>query len=227
MLILAGLLFTYARSAWIGFTGGVMLLLLLRKPLLLAVLPLFIGLVYLLSPDAVAQRILSIFDRKDPTVSERLFFYRSGVAMMRDHPLLGVGPDLANEHYPAYRIPEAPDRPIPHLHSNLIQIGAERGLLGLLAWLCLFGKYFLDGLRAWRRSHRRRDRYIISGALAAVAAMLLAGLFEYNFGDSEIQMMTFLVMSTLYVILKAKERECVDVCDEGRGNAEGGSNRHS
>jgi hypothetical protein len=35
-----------------------------------------------------------------------------------------------------------------------------------------------------------------AAALAAVAAMLAAGLFEYNFGDSEFLMM-FLVIVTL------------------------------
>jgi hypothetical protein len=40
------------------------------------------------------------------------------------------------------------------------------------------------------------DKVPAAAALAAVAAMLAAGLFEYNFGDSEF-LMLFLVLVTL------------------------------
>jgi len=207
LLIMTALAFTYARSAWIGFIAGMIFLCCLRKPVLLAFLPLLFVLIYFVSPGEVGQRIRSILDRKDPTVSERIYFHQSGVAMIKDHPLLGVGPDLANEHYADYRVADAPDRFIPHLHSNIIQIGAERGLLGLAAWLYFFGQFFRDGRVAWRRKKGAKEKYLISGALAAVIGMLTAGFFEYNFGDSEIQMWTFFMMSTLYVILKENERE--------------------
>jgi len=206
LVILTALVFTYARSAWIGFAGGVVILFYLRKPMLLLFIPILLLTVYVLSPSEVEDRMRSILDKKDPTVSERLYFYRSGIAMIKDHPLLGVGPDLANEYYPSYRKPEAPDRPIPHLHCNVIQIGAERGILGLLAWLFFFLKFFRDGWKTWRLNLKPEERYITGGSMAAVSAMMLAGLFEYNFGDSEIQMMTFFAIATLYVTMKTRER---------------------
>jgi O-antigen ligase len=53
--------------------------------------------------------------------------------MVRDHPLLGVGPDQVKEAYTDY--PWATRR--PHLHNNVVQIAAERGLPALAAWLWL------------------------------------------------------------------------------------------
>jgi hypothetical protein len=41
-----------------------------------------------------------------------------------------------------------------------------------------------------------RDRMLAAMALASTAGMLAAGLFEYNFGDSEF-LMLFLVLITL------------------------------
>jgi hypothetical protein len=57
------------------------------------------------------------------------------------------------------------------------------------------------GLRPGRRSLWRLfrgggDRVLAATALAAIVAMLGAGLFEYNFGDSEF-LMLFLVLVTL------------------------------
>ena len=46
-----------------------------------------------------------------------------------------------------------------------------------------------------REFRGRRDRMLAAAALAAMAAMLAAGLFEYNFGDSEFLMLFLLVIT--------------------------------
>ena len=61
----------------------------------------------------------------------------SGTQMVANHPWLGVGPNMVADVYPIYRMPEAPLRKNPHLHNNIAQIAAERGLPCLLAWLSL------------------------------------------------------------------------------------------
>ena len=48
----------------------------------------------------------------------------------------------------------------------------------------------------WRRFNLSADRFLPAAALAAIVAMLTAGLFEYNFGDSEF-LMLFLIIVTL------------------------------
>ena len=48
----------------------------------------------------------------------------------------------------------------------------------------------------WRLFRSGGDRVLTAAALAAIVAMLAAGLFEYNFGDSEF-LMLFLVLVTL------------------------------
>jgi hypothetical protein len=48
----------------------------------------------------------------------------------------------------------------------------------------------------WRLFKTGENRVLVTTALAAVASMLAAGLFEYNFGDSEF-LMLFLVLATL------------------------------
>jgi hypothetical protein len=47
-----------------------------------------------------------------------------------------------------------------------------------------------------RRLKLAREAYLPAAALAATVGMLAAGLFEYNFGDSEF-LMLFLVLITL------------------------------
>src|SRR5665811_436588 len=47
-----------------------------------------------LAPASVSQRFVSMFDRKDPTVNDRLTMLHIGERMIRAHPLTGVGPNM-------------------------------------------------------------------------------------------------------------------------------------
>ena len=136
----------------------------------------------------------SIFDLNDPTNRDRVAMLKSGAAMVEDHPLTGVGPDQVKAVYHQYRDPNAVNRSTSHLHNVPMQIAAERGLPALLVWFWFIATVARD-LSAASAPHRP-TRALAAGALAAVAAMLGAGLFEYNFGDSEF-LMLFLVLITL------------------------------
>ncbi len=115
--------------------------------------------------------------------------------MVRDHPLTGVGPDMVERVYPQYRVPDAVKTNNPHLHNVPMQIAAERGLPALAAWLWFLASVLRRD--CWQLvCDARRQASLAAAALAAVAAMLAAGLFEYNFGDSEF-LMLFLVLITL------------------------------
>jgi putative inorganic carbon (hco3(-)) transporter len=94
--------------------------------------------------------------------------------------------------YPHYRDKTAVNQLNPHLHNVPLQIAAERGLPALAVWVWFIVTLVRDFLR--RRSSEFRS--LSNAGLAAIAAMLAAGLFEYNFGDSEF-LMLFLVLVTL------------------------------
>ena len=91
------------------------------------------------------------------------------------------------------------------LHSNLIQIAAERGLLGLACWLWLWGAY---GSHTWRIYVRvgpedRSAKALVVGSLASVIGFQIEGLFEYNFGDSEVITLTYFLMALPFVVQQA------------------------
>ena len=184
---------TFTRGAWIGACAGVGLLLAVKNVRLLAVLPILVIVVVAAAPASIADRIDSIFDRRDPTSRDRLAMARAGVKIIADHPLAGVGPDMVQRVYPEYRGPDAVNDNNPHLHNVPLQIAAERGLPALAAWLW-FVAAVLRELAA--RFRQPESRAAAAAGLGAMASMLTAGLFEYNFGDSEF-LMLLLVLLTL------------------------------
>jgi len=95
--------------------------------------------------------------------------------------------------YPLYRRDDAPRWQVPHLHSNPVHLAAERGVPALATYLWLLGAFFAA---AWRRLSTRTGvaRRAAAAALVAVAGISVAGLFEYNFWDAEIQYFTVAIM---------------------------------
>jgi O-antigen ligase len=180
------LVLTLTRSAWIGVIVSVSVVLSIHKPKLLVLVPLLFGLIIFVSPQTVRQRALSIFDLQSASNTERIEYIKAGVKIIKNFPLFGTGPDTVDMEFqlPKYGLSDSAKQNV-HLHNNIIQIAAERGLPALLAWLAFLVFACLDLIKIIKN----RDPAALplaSGALAALLALFAAGLFEYNFGDSEI-----------------------------------------
>ncbi len=191
--LLVALTLTFTRSAWVGACAGIALLLALKDFRLFAILPILAALFFALAPTSITGRLYSMFDLQDPSNRDRIAMMRSGVRMIQAHPLTGVGPDMVGVIYEDYRDQEAVEQTNPHLHNVPMQIAAERGLPALAIWIW-FVVAVVRELLALSRGATHPS--LFAAALAAIAAMLAAGLFEYNFGDSEFFMM-LLVLITL------------------------------
>jgi putative inorganic carbon (HCO3(-)) transporter len=98
-----------------------------------------------------------------------------------------------------------------HMHNNFLQIAAESGIPGLIIWIWLMVRLAWD---AWRchqyaksrsfsgNEASRKEAFIASSAaLASWTALVVAGMFEYNFGDSEILMLFLFIMSAPYAFM--------------------------
>jgi len=193
--LLVALALTLTRSAWVGTCVGLSLLLVLKDFRLLAALPVLAALFFGLAPPQVTDRLYSTFDLQDPTNRDRLAMARTGVRMIQDYPLTGVGPNMVQEVYADYRDANAVQSTNPHLHNVPMQIAAERGLPALALWLWFVISVVVS---SFRRLQTTKYKSLAAGGLAALASMLAAGLFEYNFGDSEFLMMLLVVITLPY-----------------------------
>jgi O-antigen ligase len=83
------------------------------------------------------------------------------------------------------------------VHNTPLQILVERGLLGLAAWLAIWSAFYRRAIGTLRglAASRSRERALVAGSIAAATGFLVAGLSEYNFGDSEVVMVAWAVMA--------------------------------
>ena len=191
--LVVALALTLSRNAWVGACVAVGLLLVLKDFRLSALLPVAIAVMFAMAPDGITSRMMSMFDVQDPSNQDRLAMAEVGVRMIASDPLTGVGPNMVPLVYEEYRPDYAVNASNPHLHNVPLQIAAERGLPALAVWLWFVVALSLGLFRLFRQGH---GRVLPATAFAAVVAMLAAGMFEYNFGDSEF-LMLFLVLVTL------------------------------
>jgi O-antigen ligase len=200
---------TFTRGAAVGACAAVALLFALKDFRLFAILPVVAAIFIAVAPGQIAKRYASMFNMNDPTIVDRVTMFHIGERMARTHPLTGVGPNMVQRLYVEYKGTDTlagPDGIVhinPHLHNNLLQIAAERGLPALAIWL-----WFIVALVGdlWKRFAAGRHRTLAASALATVVALLVAGLFEYNFGDSEV-LMLFLIIVTLPAAAEVSSRK--------------------
>jgi putative inorganic carbon (HCO3(-)) transporter len=202
VLLTAALVMTHTRGAWMGLVAGVALILGFHQKRFLLALPVVAVVIFLASPAAVRARISSIVDPQDVTARERLYMWGSGLQILRDHPWTGVGMEGIRRVYPAYKHPNALRDQRGHLHSNLIQVAAERGIIGLLCWLWIWVAFYRHAWRICRGlgPDNRQAMALVVGSLASVTGFHVAGLFEYTFGDSEVIMLVYFLMALPYVV---------------------------
>ncbi|MCJ7610783.1 MAG: O-antigen ligase family protein [Candidatus Aminicenantes bacterium] len=206
-LSLPALALTLTRSAWIGFLAAACFLILIYKPKALLVIPVFIGLFFLVAPKPMKHRALSIFSSYGYSNQERIAYFKAGLKIIKNYPWHGTGPDTADKifQYPEYGLSEQAKKNV-HLHNNLIQIAAERGLPALAAWLAFLGVALISLAKIFK-SHGGPLRALAAAALAVLVALFVGGFFEYNFGDSEITSLFYILITLPYARQVMSRRE--------------------
>jgi O-antigen ligase len=208
-VINVALLGSYTRNAWVALAVALTVLVVLRAPrLLLAYVPAAV-LFIVLAPVPLLHRVTSIVNLRDVSNYDRLCMLEAGLTMIRERPFFGLGPDVVKHRYAIYRPPTAPRYNVPHLHNSLLQLAAERGLPALGSYL---GLTIAALALAWRRFRReggrrgpRADLYV--GALLAIFAFNVAGLFENNWGDAEVQRTALFALAIPFCLVAAEPDE--------------------
>lgn len=207
LLGVAALVVTFTRSAWIGlFVAGAVLLGAVAPVGLVALAALAVA-AYLFAPGTFRDRIHSAFDPSHPWNRERVHMWDAGLRMFRDHPLTGVGLQDMHELYDRYRSPDSVER-AGHLHNAFVQIAASMGAVGLAAFAWLYTALVwtaASGLKPLL-TQRGLAAGLKLGVLAALAGFLVAGCFEWNFGDEELLYPLYLLVGLAWGARHWEER---------------------
>jgi O-antigen ligase len=202
----AAIVLGFTRSIWLAcIVAGLYLVACWRRRLLWAV-PVLVAVSVWLAPGAVRSRVDSMFrpQKEIDSNQHRIVCWRTGWEMVKAHPWFGVGPEQVGVQFDRY-LPSGISRPLPegwygHLHSIYVHYAAERGIPTMLMLVWLLVKILYDFLRAVRRlpPGPSEDKFLLHGSISVVLAIMSAGFFELNLGDSEVLTMFLVVVALGY-----------------------------
>jgi O-antigen ligase len=197
----SALLLTVTRASWLGCLVSTLIVLLLgvgrRAMILIGVLAIPLIIVGLLVLQQ--KRNVAFIDQTDQSTTWRETVWREGVKLLVSKPrhlFLGVGMDSIKWHWREWGMFDNGRIPWGHMHSDLLQIALERGVPALILWLLFLYIYARTLWRSLRTDGRLEwtERGILLGALGGLAGFFTSGLVHYNWGDSEVVMVLYMIM---------------------------------
>lgn len=194
LLLAVSLLLTYSRGAWATLAVVVPLLGIVLHPArwrtvvprLAALVALIILVAAVLTQGApvkdtdqgIAARAASAVSAGDYSIQGRLRFWKAGLAIFVDHPLVGTGPGTFGIVHPAYQ------RDVRYYardpHSLYVQVLAEMGLLGAGGLAFLLIVVAVTWWRTLRSLEGREEYWLIAGVGMSLAAFFIHSGVEMN-----------------------------------------------
>src|SRR5437868_7126795 len=205
--ISGALLLSVTRASWLSFLLSGLLIASLgfsRRALIVVAacaIPVVLAGLFVLHQ----KRNVGFFDQKDDSIVWRQKIWREGFHLLTSNPrhlAVGVGMDSIKSHWREWDLFEGGKLPMGHMHSDYLQLALERGVPTLIAWFILLGMY---GWTLWKTQRRVAkeswiERGIVLGALGGLLGFMTSGIVHYNWGDSEVVMIFYLIMGFSLVV---------------------------
>jgi O-antigen ligase len=194
VLLLVALVFTYSRGAWLALGAVAVVAVMVLRPLRpgkvvermtalvvltgLLVFAMSRGTVPRESSQGIVMRAVSVANPSDYSIQGRLSFWRAGLEIFLDHPLLGTGPGTFASVLPAYQ------RDVRYYsrdaHNLYIQTLAEMGAVGLVAMLMLLVSIGNTWRRTLRAAQGREEYPLIAGVGLGLLAFFLHSALDMD-----------------------------------------------
>lgn len=204
LVLSLALVWSYARSAWLGMLGGIWAIGFLRgrKTLILGLVGVLVvgGFLLLFQPSICLQVQSAAKILQDPMAeSQRVQMWSTSLKIIRDHPLLGAGLGQMRRSLVAYGC----DLGYGHPHNDLLNVAANAGLLGLGAFLWIWVAFMR--MVARYQPGQQGEPFPLAlrtAGFGLIIAFLVAGLFQCYYTDAEDGMLLWFLMGLVTAICR-------------------------
>lgn len=161
-------------------------------------------------------------------LGERLLCWKASIAIVKDYPVLGIGPGKRNfrnvyqQYAEKIRNTEKqlkddavkqsrktkvkknsgiknPER-LSHPHNVFLHVLVGSGILGLLAFLWLFTAVFYAAIRSWRLSRSEYEKALLMGITASLVSIFLHG-FTDSFWKKPDALFLWFIIGILFTVI--------------------------
>ena len=226
---------TMSRTSWVAiFIAMIFIGFTTQKKLLMAVFIGVCGLLIFILPSKFITHATTItqvnkFFTSKKILGERLLCWKSSIAIIKEHPVLGIGPGKKNfrDVYQQYRKkikatekqsknekdPEQRQEiktqkknstrkvaSLSHAHNIFLHVWVETGIVGLLSFLWLFATIFYAAIKSWRFSSGGYEKMLLLGITASLIAIFSHGLTD-SFWKKPDALFLWYIISILFVVI--------------------------
>lgn len=205
----ASMLGTFAGSLFILFHINKKIFIRLTLPALFIVI-----IIVMLAPDL--QNFLDIYLRLQ-RINNREIFWQAGFDIIRDHPFLGVGPDMFDKYFYSYMPSFVNDIFAsgnwavgkPHPHNFFLFYFAENGIMGLITAIMFFVLFFYLALKSIQRIRNNDpDLYYLTLGISGVGIGVfirsfyeITGILTYGYITRDLAFwIIFIILIHIYYV---------------------------
>lgn len=199
-----GVLFASERNAWLGVAASVVVTASFVSVRMLASVIICLALSGVLAWNyvpVVQTRLVQVIEDplSDVGVRVRLELWKNTIELWKTRPLFGYG--VRNFPSQSFDIAEVPGQgDLKHAHSNYLHILATLGVSGFLTYTFLSLIGLSESLKNWfyaREHNLLIDAGISLGVFGSLISLMVAGIFEFNFGTGNVRLMQWFVLALM------------------------------
>lgn len=194
---------TYSFGAWLGMIVALIFIITASGQKKKVVFCLLTSLVILLVicvlfNQTTNQKLQSFLDFSYPSLKSRLVIWQSAWEIIKDHPLVGIGPGMFQKYYLDYQEKFKPylEWAVPQPHNIFLAFWLQTGLLGFFGFLWLIAVFF----RQTRRSQIPNTKYQILNTIlvASMFYILIHGLVDTPYWKNDLAVVFWLIIALSY-----------------------------
>ncbi len=205
------LIFTFCRSAVLGFWLAMLIIGIIKKDKLVVAL---LIVVVLIAPF-LAPKGIRDWSKNTSSVAElllnksRFVLFETSFNMIKHHPLLGVGVNTYSLNYQKYKLHDTSEdtaNTMWYAHNSFLQMASEIGIIGLLVFLYLLAKLTKYWWVFYREINDNFEKIASLGIFMGIFAFLIHGLTETNLYYPKIATLFWFQVGFLVSLLNLHKR---------------------
>jgi O-antigen ligase len=201
LMVIAQIL-TFSVGGWAGLLAAVLFIGVLKgRRALASTVGAIVVAVIAAIPLLRVERIASHLNFSEGTTALRLDIWEAGLAIGRDHPILGIGLDSFLAYYPKYMLPSAWREPnLSHPHNFLLDFWLRMGVAGLAVMLCLVISFFITAYRLFVSETRPWQKALLLGLMASMVDFVVHGMIDNSYFVVDLAVVFWFTIATVRIL---------------------------
>ena len=211
-LFVVATVFTWSRGAWIAIAVSALIFFTVYSKKTLRIFPVLllgIPVIPIILPDNIVDRLLSIVNLSDSSISYRIYTWMGSIRMIRDHWIggIGYGSEAFKKIYPSYALSgiEAAE----HSHNLFLQVLICLGIGGALTLILLLFLYFQRCSEYIKKPENAESKFYTTAAFVSVLSAVIMGVFDYIWFNHRVFFVFWIVVAigAAFIRIGNNERE--------------------